>query len=226
MKKYNEIKSTYMEKAKQQLTKAKKVEVISAIAFVVFGAISAVLVYLGIHSLVRLFGVIALAVSSAIAFCVYWQEDTDISAAPYKNALNVLSLYCNEIEDNGFDASSYREIVIASRKKVQDLIHNPDKPQHLINRDLDYLERKIEFLEQVMQENFDNYEEKPENTEMQMKSYKVNLNEGYRFGPDYDWEKIELACPVKKAEVQTNEQNQAGGQAVQGREESRCSTEP
>lgn len=199
MKKYNEIKSTYMEKAKQQLTKAKKVEVISAIAFVVFGAISAVLVYLGIHSLVRLFGVIALAVFSAIAFCVYWQEDTDISAAPYKNALNVLSLYCNEIEDNGFDASSYREIVIASRKKVQDLIHNPD------NRDLDYLERKIEFLEQIMQENFDNYEEKPENTEMLMKSYKVNLNEGYRFGPDYDWETIELACPVKKAEVQNNE---------------------
>lgn len=195
MKKYNEIKSTYMEKAKQQLTKAKKVEVISAIAFVVFGAISAVLVYLGIHSLVRLFGVIALAVFSAIAFCVYWQEDTDISAAPYKNALNVLSLYCNEIEDNGFDASSYREIVIASRKKVQDLIHNPDN----------YLERKIEFLEQIMQENFDNYEEKPENTEMLMKSYKVNLNEGYRFGPDYDWETIELACPVKKAEVQNNE---------------------
>lgn len=226
MKKYNDIESAYMEKAKQQLTKAKKVEVISAIAFVVFAAISAVLVYLGIHSLVRLFGVIALAVLSAIAFCVFWQENTDIEAAPYKNLLAVLSLYCNEIEDNGFDASTYREIIISSRKIVQDLFYNPDKPQHLINRDLDYLERKIEFLEQVMQENFDNYEEKPENTEMQMKSYKVNLNEGYRFGPDYDWEKIELACPVKKVEVQTNEQNQAGGQAAQGREESGCSTEP
>lgn len=203
MKKYNEIENAYMEKAKQQLATAKKVEIISANICVVF-AVGGTGLCLRISGLVGAVGAIVLVYFCALAFWMYWQENTDISAAPYKNALNVLSLYCNEIEDNGFDASLYRKTIASYREKINDLLFNPDKYQYL-NREFDYLECRIDLLKQAMQENFDNYTGKPETTEMVLKPYKVNMNKDCKYGPDYVWETIELACPVKKAEVQTNE---------------------
>lgn len=90
MKKYSEIENAYMEKAKQQLATAKKVEIISAIICVVF-AVGGTGLCLRIGGLVGAVGAIVLVYFCAFAFWMYWQENTDISAAPYKNALNVLS---------------------------------------------------------------------------------------------------------------------------------------
>lgn len=202
MKKYNEIENAYMETASKQFETAKKVRTISAIALAV---IVIGLVALGVFGIYSLVGALGLAALIAIAWCVYDDASKEIDSAPYKNALNVLSLYCNEIEDNGFDASLYRKTIASYREKINDLLFNPDKYQYL-NREFDYLECRIDLLKRVMQESFDNSTWMPENTEMVLKPYKVNMNKDCKYGPDYVWETIELACPVKKAEVQSNEE--------------------
>lgn len=204
MKKYNEIENAYMETASKRFEVAKKARPISAIVLValVIGTIA-----LGckpsydLKGFLGVFSLIVLIVLIAIASCVYYGADKEISSAPYKNALNILSLYCNEIEDNGFDASSYRKVIASYREKMEDLWKNPDKYWHL-NREYDYLGCRIDQLKQVMQENFDNYTGKPENTEMVLKPFRVNLNKDCKYGLDYEWETIELACPMKKAEVE------------------------
>lgn len=201
MKKYNEIENAYMETASERFEKAKKVKTISGIvlAALVLGAFA-----LAVFEIYSFVGALGLAALIAIAWCVYDDASKEIDSTPYKNELNVLSLYCNEIEDNGFDASLYRKTIASYREKISDLLFNPDKYQYL-NREFDYLECRIDLLKQAMQENFDNYTGKPETTEMVLKPYKVNMNKDCKYGPDYVWETIELACPVKKAEVQTNE---------------------
>lgn len=201
MKKYNEIENAYMETASEQFEKAKKVKTISGIvlAALVLGAFA-----LAVFEIYSFVGALGLAALIAIAWCVYDDASKEIDSTPYKNELNVLSLYCNEIEDNGFDASLYRKTIASYREKINDLLFNPDKYRYL-NREFDYLECRIDLLKQAMQENFDNYTGKPETTEMVLKPYKVNMNKDCKYGPDYVWETIELACPVEKAEVQTNE---------------------
>lgn len=201
MKKYNEIENAYMETASERFEKAKKVKTISGIvlAALVLGAFA-----LAVFEIYSFVGALGLAALIAIAWCVYDDASKEIDSSPYKNELNVLSLYCNEIEDNGFDASLYRNTIASYRERMKDLLNNPDKYQYL-NREYDYLECRIDLLKQAMQENFDNYTGKPETTEMVLKPYKVNMNKDCKYGPDYVWETIELACPVKKAEVQTNE---------------------
>lgn len=93
----------------------------------------------------------------------------------------------------------YNEIENAYMETASERLNNPDKYQYL-NREYDYLGCRIDLLKQVMQESFDNYTGKPENTEMVLKPYKVNMNKDCKYGPDYVWETIELACPVKKGE--------------------------
>lgn len=197
MKKYNEIENAYMETASKRFETAKKVRTISAIALAVLVIGVVALGVFGIYSLV---GTLGLAFLIAMASCAHEDANKEISSAPYKTELNVLSLYCNEIEDNGFDASLYRETIAYYREKVKDLLNNPDKYRYL-NREFDYLGCRIDLLKQVMQESFDNYTGKPEETEMVLKPYKVNMNKDCKYGPDYVWETIVLACPVKKAEV-------------------------
>lgn len=201
MKKYNEIENAYMETASERFEKAKKVKTISGIvlAALVLGAFA-----LAVFEIYSFVGALGLAALIAIAWCVYDDASKEIDSAPYKHELNVLSLYCNEIEDNGFDASLYRNTIASYRERMKDLLNNPDKYQYL-NREYDYLGCRIDLLKQVMQENFDNYTGKPEDTEMVLKPYKVNLNKDCKYGLDYVWETIELACPVKKSEVQSNE---------------------
>ncbi len=202
MKKYNEIENAYMETASERFEKAKKVKTISGIvlAALVLGAFA-----LAVFKIYSFVGALGLAALIAIAWCVYDDASKEIDSAPYKNELNVLSLYCNEIEDNGFDASLYRNTIASYRERMKDLMNNPDKYQYL-NREYDYLGCRIDLLKQVMQESFDNYTGKPEDTEMVLKSFRVNLNKDCKYGLDYVWETIELACPVKKAEVQSNEE--------------------
>ena len=201
MKKYNEIENAYMETASERFEKAKKVKTISGIvlAALVFGAFA-----LAVFEIYSFVGALGLAALIAIAWCVYDDASKEIDSAPYKNALDVLSMFCNEIEDNGFDASLYRKTIALYREKMKDLLNNPDKYRYL-NREFDYLLCRIDLLKRVMQESFDNSTWKPENTEMVLKPYKVNMNKDCKYGPDYVWETIELACPVQKAEVQTNE---------------------
>lgn len=201
MKKYNEIENAYMETASERFEKAKKVKTISGIvlAALVLGAFA-----LAVFEIYSFVGALGLAALIAIAWCVYDDASKEIDSAPYKNELNVLSLYCNEIEDNGFDASLYRKTIASYREKMKGLWNNPDKYRYL-NREIDYLGCRIDLLKQVMQESFNNYIGKPEDTEMVLKPFRVNLNKDCKYGPDYVWETIELACPVKKAEVQNNE---------------------
>lgn len=201
MKKYNEIENAYMETASERFEKAKKVKTISGIvlAALVLGAFA-----LAVFEIYSFVGALGLAALIAIAWCVYDDASKEIDSAPYKNELNVLSLYCNEIEDNGFDASLYRKTIASYREKMKGLWNNPDKYRYL-NREIDYLGCRIDLLKQVMQESFNNYTGKPEDTEMVLKPFRVNLNKDCKYGPDYVWETIELACPVKKAEVQNNE---------------------
>lgn len=202
MKKYNEIENAYMETASERFEKAKKVKTISGIvlAALVLGAFA-----LAVFEIYSFVGALGLAALIAIAWCVYDDASKGIDSAPYKNELNVLSLYCNEIEDNGFDASLYRNTIASYRERMKDLLNNPDKYWYL-NREIDYLGCRIDLLKQVMQESFNNYTGKPEDTEMVLKSFRVNLNKDCKYGLDYVWETIELACPVKKAEVQSNEE--------------------
>lgn len=204
MKKYNEIESDYMENASKGLETAKKVKTISAIVLVALVIGTIALWEVKNRSLEAGFGLVGLAVLIAVTFCVYDDATEEIACAQYRNELNVLSLYCNEIEDNGFDASLYRKTIASYREKMKDLWNNPDKYWYL-NREIDYLGCRIDLLKQVMQESFNNYTGKPETTEMVLKPYKVNMNKDCKYGPDYVWETIELACPVKKAEVQNNE---------------------
>lgn len=198
MKKYNEIENAYMETASERFETAKKVKTISGIvlAALVVGAIA-----LGVFGIYSLVGTLGLAFLIAMASCAHEDATKEINSAPYKNELDVLSLYCNEIEDNGFDASLYRKTIALYREKMKDLLNNPDKYRYL-NREFDYLLCRIDLLKRVMQESFDNSTWKPENTEMVLKPYKVNMNKDCKYGPDYVWETIELACPVKKSEVQ------------------------
>lgn len=206
MKKFNEIENAYMETASKRFETAKKVRTISAIVIValVIGAVALGCKASRSSDLIGFFGVFGLTFLIAMASCTHDNATKEIDSAPYKNALDVLSMFCNEIEDNGFDASLYRKTIALYREKMKDLLNNPDKYRYL-NREFDYLECRIDLLKQAMQENFDNYTGKPETTEMVLKPYKVNMNKDCKYGPDYVWETIELACPVEKAEVQTNE---------------------
>ena len=209
MKKYNEIENNYMEAASKRLETTKKVKIISAIVLVALVIGTVALGDKAMHSFdiertFGVFGVFFLAFLIAVASCTHDDATKEIDSAPYKNALDVLSMYCNEIEDNGFDASLYRKTIASYREKVKDLWNNPDKYRYL-SREIDYLGCRIDLLKQVMQESFNNYTGKPEDTEMVLKPFRVNLNKDCKYGPDYVWETIELACPVKKAEVQTNE---------------------
>ncbi len=63
----------------------------------------------------------------------------------------------------------------------------------------------VEFLTAIIKENFDNYTGSPENTEMVLKTYTFTPKIKRKKMPSYIKESYELVCPVKKAEVQTNE---------------------
>lgn len=186
-----------MATASERFETTKKVKTISGIVLATLVLSTIALAVFEIYSFVVALGLAALI---AIAWCVYDDASKEIDSAPYKNERNVLSLYCNEIEDNGFDASLYRKTIASYREKMKDLWNNPDKYRYL-NREIDYLGCRIDLLKQVMQESFNNYTGKPEDTEMVLKPFRVNLNKDCKYGPDYVWETIELACPVKKAEV-------------------------
>lgn len=204
MKKYSEIERAYMEIVGKELAISEKVMKISGKVLIALVIGLIILSFLGGTSLIL---AIRLTVAVLIAI-VYRAYDNGLNAvviAPYKNALDVLSVYCNELEIYGFDASSYRKAITFCRDRISYIFCNPNGPIWNLNYDLDCLKYRVELLSRVMQENFDNYTGKPEDTEMVLKPYKVNLNKDCKYGLDYVWETIELACPVKKSEVQSNE---------------------
>jgi len=191
----------------------------------------------------RIVGIAVVIIAVAIII-VHEYTDAELKEIlnnKYQKKLFVLTNWCNELESNGFDASSYRSVINSLQNEVDErytpqfkgiFINSAANEKRMMNcqmlrkRDEPLLDQFVAFLTSIIRENFDDYTGTPENTEMVLKTYTFTPNVKYKDMPSYIKESYELACPVKKAEVQTNEQNQAGGQAVQGREESGCSTEP
>ena len=122
-----------MATASERFETTKKVKTISGIVLATLVLSTIALAVFEIYSFVVALGLAALI---AIAWCVYDDASKEIDSAPYKNERNVLSLYCNEIEDNGFDASLYRKTIASYREKMKDLWNNPDKYRYL-NREIE-----------------------------------------------------------------------------------------
>lgn len=138
----------------------------------------------------------------------------------YRKNLFVLSSWCDELETNGFDASSYRSVINSVQKEVDewyfpclsikyydvtDIQKITEMCSVLAVRDEPLFDQFVEFITSIIKENFDNYTGTPEDTEMVLKTYTFTPNVKYKDMPSYIKESYELAGPVKKAEVQTNE---------------------
>lgn len=138
----------------------------------------------------------------------------------YRKNLFVLSSWCDELERNGFDASSYRRVINSVQEEVDEsyfpclyskyydvteIKKKTEMGKALAVCDEPLFDQFVEFLTAIIKENFDNYTGSPENTEMVLKTYTFTPKIKRKKMPSYIKESYELACPVKKAEVQTNE---------------------
>jgi len=138
----------------------------------------------------------------------------------YRKNIFVLLRWCDELETNSFDASSYRSVINSVQKEVDewyfpclsikyydvtDIQKITEMGKALAVCDEPLFDQFVEFLTAIIKENFDNYTGSPENTEMVLKTYTFTPKIKRKKMPSYIKESYELACPVKKAEVQTNE---------------------
>lgn len=170
----------------------------------------------------RIVGIAVVIIAVAIII-VHEYTDTELNeiiSDKYRKKLFVLTNWCNELESNGFDASSYRSVINSLQYEVDER-YTPQFKGMFINsaanekrmmicemlrkRDEPLLDQFVEFFTSIIKENFDNYMGTPEDTEMVLKTYTFTPNVKYKDMPGYIKESYELACPVKKSEVQNNE---------------------
>lgn len=170
----------------------------------------------------RIVGIAVVIIAVAI---IIVHEYTDMALKEiinnkYQKKLFVLTNWCNELESNGFDASSYRSVINSLQYEVDER-YTPQFKGMFINsagnekrmmicemlreRDEPLFDQFVEFFTSIIKENFDNYTGTPEDTEMVLKTYTFTPNVKYKDMPSYIKESYELAYPVKKNEVQNNE---------------------
>ena len=162
-------------------------------------------------------------VIAIVIFMAFDYPDTmlkELLECKYRKNVFVLTSWCDELEANGFDASSYRSVINSVQKEVDeryfpflsskyydvtDIKKKTEMGRVLAEQDEHLFDQFVEFLTSIIKENFDNYTGAPEDTKMVLKTYTFTPNVKYKDMPSYIKESYELACPVKKAEVQTNE---------------------
>ena len=165
-------------------------------------------------------------VIAAIVLFVHLYTDTvlnHIILEKYRKSLLVLSWWCNELENHGFDVSSYRSVIssvqqeaderyfLYPKEKYYDVVEIKKKMkigEMFAKRDEPLFDQFVEFLTSIIRENFDNYTGTPEDTEMVLKTYTFTpnvKNVKRKEMPSYIKESYELACPVNKAELQNND---------------------
>ena len=170
-----------------------------------------------------MYGLISNIVIATVIFMAFDYPDTmlkELLECKYRKNVFVLSSWCDELEANGFDASSYRSVINSVQKEVDEryfpflnskyydvteIKKKTEMGKALAVCDEPLFEQFVEFLTAIIKENFDNYTGSPENTEMVLKTYTFTPKIKRKKMPSYIKESYELACPVKKAEVQTNE---------------------
>lgn len=159
-------------------------------------------------------------VIAIVIFMAFDYPDTmlkELLECKYRKNVFVLSSWCDELEANGFDASSYRSVINSVQKEVDEryfpflnskyydvteIKKKTEMGRVLAEHDEPLFDQFVAFLTSIIKENFDNYTGTPEDSKMILKTYTFTPNVKYKHMPSYIKESYELACPIKKSEVE------------------------